>query len=99
VGIEIAEAAIPVKEDIRWASEMLGVDPYSITNEGKVVIAVSRAMAEKTLEAIRRTGRGGDAMIIGEATAEHAGEVVMETVVGGRRLMEPPIGDPAPRIC
>jgi hydrogenase expression/formation protein HypE len=99
LGIEVEEEAIPVKEDIRSAAEMLGVDPYSITNEGKVVIAVDAALAGKVLEAIRKAPRGRDASIIGKVIEDHPGDVVMETVVGGRRLMETPVGDPAPRIC
>ncbi len=99
VGMEIREGRIPVKEDILAAAEMLGVDPYSITNEGKVVIGVAADMAESVLSAVRSTGRGIEAAIIGEAVSHHPGQVVMETLVGGRRLMEPPIGDPAPRIC
>ena len=99
LGIEIDEEAIPVREDVRSASEILGVDPYSITNEGKVVIAVDDGLADRVLEAVRGTARGREAAIIGTVVASHPGEVVMKTVVGGRRLMEAPVGDPAPRIC
>jgi len=99
VGIEVVEDAIPVKDDIRSASEMLGIDPYSITNEGKVVMGVRADLAEDVLSAIRRTPRGADAAIIGEAISKHPAQVVLQTTIGGRRLMEPPLGDPAPRIC
>ena len=99
VGMEIKEELIPVKEDIRSAAEMLGVDPYSITNEGKVVIGVRNEFADEVLSAIRCTKRGREASLIGEVVGEHAGDVVLETKIGGRRLMEPPVGDPAPRIC
>ncbi len=99
VGIEIKEELIPVKEDIRNAAEMLGVDPFSVTNEGKVVIGVARELVDDVLSAIRSTAKGKEGMIIGDVVGEHRGEVVMETVIGGRRLLESPVGDPAPRIC
>ena len=99
VGIEINEELIPIKPDVASAAEMLGVDPYAITNEGKVVMGVGPQVAAKVLSRVRATPRGREAVIIGTAVKDHQGEVVMETRVGGRRLMEPPIGDPAPRIC
>jgi len=99
VGIEIEEESIPVESDIRNASEMLGVDPYSITNEGKVVIGVDRELSDEVLSSVRATARGRKASVIGTVVEGHRGEVVMETRIGGRRLMEPPVGDPAPRIC
>jgi hydrogenase expression/formation protein HypE len=99
VGLEIKEEWIPVKDDIRAAAEMLGIDPYSITNEGKVIMGVEADHADGVLDAVRSTTRGKGAVIIGEAVKDHGGEVVLETVIGGRRLMEPPTGDPAPRIC
>ncbi len=99
VGLEIKEDRIPVKDDIRAAAEVLGIDPYSITNEGKVVIGVESDLADRVLAAVRSTGRGREAAIIGEAVDAHPGEVVLETVIGGRRMMEAPPGDPAPRIC
>jgi hydrogenase expression/formation protein HypE len=98
-GLEIKEEWIPVKDDVRAAAEMLGIDPYSITNEGKVIMGVEADLADGVLDAIRSTTRGREAVIIGEAVKDHAGEVVLETVIGGRRFMEPPSGDPAPRIC
>jgi len=99
VGIEIVEEQIPVKPDVASAAEMLGVDPYAVTNEGKVVMGVRSRDAEDVLSSVRATRRGREAVVIGTVVKEHPGEVVLHTRVGGRRLMEPPIGDPAPRIC
>lgn len=99
VGILIREAEIPISQPVRVAGEMLGIDPLQITNEGKVVIGVEPARCDEVLSAIRRTKYGREARVIGEAIADHPGDVIMETVVGGRRLLEPPVGDPAPRIC
>ena len=69
-----------------------------IGNEGKVLIGVVPQKAEEILAALKETEEGRDAEIIGEATSEFS-EVVLETVVGGKRVMAPPIGDPIPRIC
>ncbi|MEM2739289.1 MAG: AIR synthase-related protein, partial [Candidatus Bathyarchaeia archaeon] len=98
VGILIKEEDIPIREGVRAACEMLGIDPLEIGNEGKVVVAVVAEMAEEVLEALRETEEGRDAAIIGEATDEFEG-VAMETLIGGRRIVPPPLGDPVPRIC
>ena len=77
---------------------MLGLDPLEIGNEGKVVMGVVPGLAQEVLEAIKRRPEGKDAMIIGTATRSVRG-VVMKTVIGGKRMVEAPIGDPIPRIC
>lgn len=98
VGILLHEGRIPIRGDVRAACEMLGIDPLEIGNEGKVVIGVVPQKAEEILTALRETEEGKDAQIIGEATGDFS-EVVLETVVGGKRILAPPIGDPVPRIC
>ena len=98
VGILVEEQSIPVKEGVRAACEMLGLDVLEIGNEGKVVAAVAPEKAQAVLAALKGTGRGKDAAIIGEATSQFD-LVAMETVVGGRRIIAPPAGDPVPRIC
>ena len=98
VGILIEEEKIPVRESVRSACEMLGIDPLEVGNEGKVVMGVVKEKADDVLDALRRTEKGKDAAIIGSATNELKG-VVMKTRVGGRRIVETPIGDPVPRIC
>ncbi len=99
VGIFIRESEIPILDAVRAASEMLGIDPLQITNEGKAVMAVESSKCDAVLEAIKRTKYGKNARIIGDVVDRHPGDVVLETVVGGKRLLESPIGDPAPRIC
>ncbi|MEM3421706.1 MAG: hydrogenase expression/formation protein HypE [Candidatus Hadarchaeum sp.] len=99
VGIIIKENEIPILDSVRAASEMLGIDPLQITNEGKAVISVEPAKCDLVLEAIKKTKYGKNAKIIGEVIADYPGDVILETSVGGRRLLETPIGDPAPRIC
>ena len=98
VGILIEEEKIPVRESVRSACELLGIDPLEIGNEGKMVMGVVKEKAEDLLDALRRTEQGKDAAIIGSATNELKG-VVMKTRVGGKRIVETPIGDPVPRIC
>ncbi|NJE08526.1 hydrogenase expression/formation protein HypE [Thermococcus sp. M39] len=99
VGILVRESDIPVKPEVRAASDMLGISPYEVANEGKVVMIVAKEYAEEALEAMRKTKRGKDAAIIGEVIAEYKGKVILETGIGGKRFMEPPIGDPVPRVC
>ncbi len=99
VGIILNEADIPIADAVKSVGEMLGIDPLMITNEGKAVMAVNPAKSQEVLNAIRRTKYGRNASIIGEVTEDYPENVLLETVVGGRRLLETPIGDPAPRIC
>ncbi len=98
VGILIHEEKIPIRGDVKAACEMLGIDPLEVGNEGKAVIGVVAQKAEEMLAVLRGTKEGKDAQIIGEA-AEDFSEVVLETQVGGKRILAPPIGDPVPRIC
>jgi hydrogenase expression/formation protein HypE len=98
VGIMVREAKVPIRGDVKAACEMLGLDPLEIGNEGKVLIGVVSEKAEEILSVLRETKEGRDAKIIGEATDDFS-EVVLETVVFGKRILAPPIGDPVPRIC
>ncbi len=97
-GIEIYEESIPIRDTVKNACEYLGLDPLMLGNEGKVVMAVVDEMAEDVLKAIRSQPGGENATIIGEVTDKHK-YVVMRTVIGGYRVVPPPIGDPVPRIC
>ncbi|MGP3703612.1 MAG: AIR synthase-related protein [Candidatus Bathyarchaeota archaeon] len=94
----VYEDQIPIREDVRSACEMLGIDPLEVGNEGKIIIGVVKEKAEEVLEVLRKTREGKDAQIIGEARKDIDG-VVLETVVGGKRIIPPPVGDPVPRIC
>lgn len=98
IGIIVAEEQIPIREGVRAACEMLGIEALEIGNEGKIVVGVVPEKASDVLAALRETEAGRDAQIIGEATDAFNG-VVMETLVGGKRILPPPIGDPVPRIC
>jgi len=98
VGILIHEEKVPIKEGVRAACEMLGLDPLEIGNEGKIALAVIPQKVDEIVEVLHSTEEGKDAQLVGEATREFD-MVAMETVVGGRRIVAPPAGDPVPRIC
>jgi hydrogenase expression/formation protein HypE len=99
VGIQIEEKAIPVREAVLAACEMLGFDPLYIANEGKMIAIVPPPDAEKVLSAMRKNKYGKDAAIIGEVTGEKAGRVTMKTVLGSSRIVDMLTGDLLPRIC
>lgn len=98
-GVVIHEDKIPLKPEVEAASRMLGIDPYTVANEGKAVIGVRADKAEEMLDVLRSTKHGKNAEIIGEAIDKYKGKVILETIVGGKRIMEPPVGDPVPRVC
>ena len=98
VGLMVHGSNVPIRGDVKVACEMLGLDPLEIGNEGKVLIGVVARKVEEVLAVLKATKEGKDATIIGEATSDFS-EVVLETVVGGKRILPPPVGDPIPRIC
>lgn len=98
VGMDINHVDIPLRESVVSACDMLGIEPLNIGNEGKCVIGCVPDMAEEVLKAIRNTPEGANAAIIGYAT-EGPERVILNTEVGGRRILEAPSGDPVPRIC
>lgn len=98
IGISIHEESIPIPIGVRSACDMLGIDPLEIGNEGKVVIAVVSEKTEDILNKLKKHPIGKNAAIIGEVT-DKIKNVVMETTIGGRRILNKPLGDPVPRIC
>ena len=99
MGIEIDETAIPVREAVRAACELLGLDPLYVANEGKLVAIVAPEAAEAALAALRAHEYGREAAIIGRVTAEHPGRVVLRTALGARRVVDMLAGEQLPRIC
>jgi hydrogenase expression/formation protein HypE len=97
VGVIIEEEKLPIRTSVRSAAGMLGIDPLEVANEGKVVMGVAPDDAETVLEVLRSHPYGHDAAIVGEVV--EGSHVVMRTAVGGERFIEPPIGDPVPRVC
>lgn len=99
VGVEIEASAIPVREEVKGACELLGIDPLFVANEGKLVAFVHPDRAAAVLDAMRAAEEGRDAVIIGRAVAGHAGVVVMKTEIGGTRILDLPFAEQLPRIC
>ncbi len=99
VGIEIYEEKIPVREEVLGACEMLGIDPLYVANEGKLIATAPKEDAEKILEAMRKNPKGKNSQIIGRATEENKGKVIMITKIGSRRIIHTPAGELLPRIC
>ncbi|MCC7553030.1 MAG: hydrogenase expression/formation protein HypE [Methanobacteriaceae archaeon] len=97
VGVLLDQEKIPIKEEVHAASEMLGIDPFEVANEGKVVMGVKSDLADEVLEIIKKSEYGSDAAIIGEVI--EGNHVLIETPVGGQRILESPIADPVPRVC
>lgn len=98
-GIVICEENIPVRDSVRGACELLGLDPLHIANEGQFVAIISSECADRALRALRATPGGEEAEIIGEVREEPASPVLVTTLYGGTRLVDMLVGDPLPRIC
>jgi hydrogenase expression/formation protein HypE len=98
VGVVLEERALPVSDAVQAASELLGIDPLHVANEGKAVMGVRPDAAERVLAALRAHPLGRRAAIVGECVAERPGAIVLDTGVG-RRLVGELEGEPLPRIC
>ncbi|HMD56798.1 MAG TPA: hydrogenase expression/formation protein HypE [Solirubrobacteraceae bacterium] len=99
VGVLVRERAVPISAPVAAASELLGLDPMYVANEGRLLAFVAPAAAADALAALRARPGCGLACEIGEVLAEPAGMVLVETAFGGRRVMDLLAGDPLPRIC
>ena len=99
LSIELRDEDLPVRPQVRAACEMLGLEPLYLANEGKCLAVVSGDKAEQALAIMRSTVEGAEAVIIGRVTAGKAGRVVINTPVGGSRVVTPLHGEPLPRIC
>ena len=99
VGIVIEERKLPVKTAVRSACELLGMDPLHVANEGKVLVIVPQAQAKKVLDVMRQHPLGGDATVIGRVVEEHPSLLVLQTGIGGKRMVAMQIGEQLPRIC
>jgi hydrogenase expression/formation protein HypE len=99
VCIEIDEALIPVREEVKGACEILGLDPLYVANEGKLIAVVSAPFAEQLVSRMKRNPYGAGACIIGEVRSEPQGIVAMRTGFGGTRIVDMLVGEQLPRIC
>ena len=99
VGIRVREMAIPVEETVRGACELLGLDPLYIANEGRFAAFVPAASAERAVEILSAFPVCRQASVAGEVTADPAGVVVLESRIGGSRVVDMLSGEQLPRIC
>ena len=99
VGIQLFEQALPVDSAVAAASEILGLDPLYLANEGKALVAVASKDADTVLRAMKRDKHGKGSAIIGEVTDHHPGQVLLKTRVGGTRILSMLTGEQLPRIC
>ncbi|MCL5288072.1 MAG: hydrogenase expression/formation protein HypE [Acidobacteria bacterium] len=99
VGITVDERAIPLREEVQGACELLGLDPLYVANEGKLIAIVAPEGAEEILAVMRACPLGRQAHIIGEVTATNAPMVTMRTTLGTTRIVDMLAGDQLPRIC
>ncbi|MHA1912461.1 MAG: hydrogenase expression/formation protein HypE [Candidatus Kariarchaeaceae archaeon] len=99
VSIWISEENIPIRPAVVAVSEILGLDPYHISCEGKAIMTVKPESAEEILQLLKNHPLGKEAAIIGEVKEEKSGYVIIETSIGGHRILEKPIGEPIPRVC
>jgi len=97
--VVLDEPELPVRPTVAAACEILGIDPLYVANEGKLVAVVAPEAAEDAVAALRAHELGRDAVVVGQVRAEPEGFVVLETVLGGTRIVDLLVGDPLPRIC
>src|SRR5271156_6596712 len=99
LGMVLFEDQIPVRDTVRGACELLGLDPLHIANEGQFLAVVSSEYADAAINALSLTPGGSEAQVIGEVREQPAGTVLVTTLYGGSRIVDMLVGDPLPRIC
>jgi hydrogenase expression/formation protein HypE len=99
VGIELEASAVPVREEVRAACEILGMDPLFVANEGRLLAMVAESSAEAVLHAMRTAPHGREACSIGRVVVDHPGMVLLRTEIGGSRILDMPFAEQLPRIC
>lgn len=99
VGIAVTETAVPISPPVRGACEILGLDPLTIANEGKLIVVVPAAAEQTALAIMRSHPLGQESRMIGEIITDPPGMVFLRTEIGGTRVLDMLVGDPLPRIC
>ena len=99
VGILLDEERIPVRPAVQGVCELLGFDPLTLANEGKLLAFTQPADTERVLRVMHADPHGAEACVIGQTTAEAPGEVGLRTALGGIRVVDMPLGELVPRIC
>ncbi|MBL4939780.1 MAG: hydrogenase expression/formation protein HypE [Lutibacter sp.] len=98
-GVNLKEADIPLEKQVAAACEMLGLDPLYVANEGVFLVIVDPSIATGVLALMKGHEKGKNATVVGEVTNEHPNKVVMESLIGGKRIVSPLVGEQLPRIC
>ena len=97
--VALDEASLPLRPEVTGACEILGLDPVYVANEGKLVAVVAPEAAGEALASLRAHPLGRNAALVGEIRAEPEGLVLLDTALGGSRIVDMLVGDPLPRIC
>jgi hydrogenase expression/formation protein HypE len=95
----LEETALPLRPAVVGACEILGIDPLYVANEGKLVAIIAPDAAESALAVLRAYPLAAEAALVGEIRTDPAGLVMLETALGGSRIVDMLVGDPLPRIC
>ncbi|MEM4368353.1 MAG: AIR synthase-related protein, partial [Candidatus Anstonellales archaeon] len=97
--LEIYEEKVPISTEATYVCELLGIDPFTVANEGKMIMIASKKVSDKIIEIFKKHPLGKEAMIIGEVSDTYKGKVVLHTKYGGKKVLEMPIAEELPRIC
>jgi len=98
-GVFLKEELIPLEKQVAAACEMLGLDPMYVANEGVFLVVVDPSIETEVLALMRNHQKGKNAALVGEITNEHPNKVVMQSLIGGKRIVSPLVGEQLPRIC
>ena len=99
LGVVIEESLLPVREQVLGLCEIYGFNPLYLANEGKVLVVVDRESAESVHETMKKFEIGRESRIIGNMTSSHPGRVLMQSLIGGTRIVDKLAGEQLPRIC
>jgi hydrogenase expression/formation protein HypE len=99
LAVRLQEETIPIRAEVAGAAEILGIDPLYVANEGKLVAVVAADAASDALDLVRTLPLGADAALIGRLEPDPPGLVLLDTTLGGSRIVDMLVGDPLPRIC
>ena len=99
VDVEINEGDIPIQEEVRAACEILGYDPLYIANEGKLVAFIPSEIAPDIIKKMKENKYGKESKIIGRVAKKSEGKVYLNTIIGGKRIVDMLTGEQLPRIC
>lgn len=99
VGIRLREDALPIGREVRGACDLLGLDPLTIANEGKVLVFCRATDAANVLAAMKKHPLGKQACVIGDVSEKPPGVALLHTTIGGERIIDMPTGEDLPRIC